>query len=145
MVIAALAAQIAGGFAAPYVKKLFARKTTALLAGTATTAGILALVVLMNNFWIALALIFLWGLVFAAMGPIRQTYLNKLIPSEQRATVLSFDSLLGSSGGIVVQPTLGKVADLSGYPASYLAAAVVQLGALPFLFLARRKEVKVGV
>ena len=40
--------------------------------------------------------------------PIRQAYLNDMIPSQQRATVLSFDSLMGSSGGVVIQPVLGQ-------------------------------------
>jgi len=53
-----------------------------------------------------------WGLIFAALLPIRQTYLNDMIPSKRRVTVLSFDSLMGSSGGVVIQPTLGKAADI---------------------------------
>ncbi len=68
----------------------------------------------------------------------RQAYLNDLIPSKQRATVLSFDSLLGSSGGVVSQPLLGKAADMYGYATSYMIAGFVQLLALPFLFMANR-------
>ena len=63
----------------------------------------------------------------------RQAYLNGVIPSEQRATVLSFDSLMGSAGGVVAQPVLGRVADVSGYAASYLVAAGIQVLALPFV------------
>ena len=40
----------------------------------------------------------IWGLLFAATMPIRQTYLNGLIPSRQRATIISFDSMMASSG-----------------------------------------------
>ena len=58
--------------------------------------------------------------VFAIEAPLRQAYLNGLIPSEQRATVLSFDSLMGSAGGVVAQPALGRVADVFGYATSYL-------------------------
>ena len=47
--------------------------------------------------------------------PVRQAYLNDMIPSKQRATVLSFDSLMGSAGGVVIQPVLGRVADVGGY------------------------------
>ena len=70
----------------------------------------------------------------------RQAYLNGVIPSEQRATVLSFDSLMGSAGGVVAQPLLGRVADVSGYAASYLVAAGIQVVALPFVVLARREH-----
>ena len=70
----------------------------------------------------------------------RQTFLNGLIPSEQRATVLSFDNLMGSAGGVVIQPALGRTADLYGYPASYLVSAGISALALPFVWLARREK-----
>jgi MFS family permease len=133
-------AQIAGGFAAGYIRKLFERRTGALLLGTFLAAVLLVLVSLSANFYLVIILIFLWGLIFAALMPIRQTYLNGLIPSEQRATVLSFDSMMGSSGGIVTQPILGKVADVWSYGTSYMLAAGFQLAALPFIFLARRQN-----
>jgi MFS family permease len=133
-------AQIAGGFLAPYSKKLFARRTTAIGWITLFTGLILVLVSVTNNFYVVIALIFLWGLAFAAMMPIRQTYLNGLIPSAERATVLSFDSLMGSAGGIFIQPILGKVADVWSYSTSYFVAALFQLAALPFIFLARREK-----
>ncbi|GAT88910.1 major facilitator transporter [Paenarthrobacter nicotinovorans] len=62
-----------------------------------------------------------------------------MIPSKQRATVLSFDSLMGSSGGVVIQPLLGRGADLYGYPASLAMAGVIELLSVPFL-LASRKQ-----
>ena len=88
----------------------------------------------------AIALLVLWGLMFAAVTPVRQAYLNGLIPSQERATVLSFDSLLGSSGAVGIQPVLGKAADAWGYPISYACAAAIQGLSLPFLWLARRER-----
>ena len=88
----------------------------------------------------AIGAVTFWGMAFAAATPMRQAYLNGLIPSEQRATVLSFDNLMASAGGVVAQPTLGRVADVAGYPASYLVSAVLQVAALPFLALARREK-----
>jgi MFS family permease len=70
----------------------------------------------------------------------RSAFLNGVIPSEQRATVLSFDSLMGSAGGVVAQPILGRVADVGGYAASYLVSAGMQALALPFVLLARRQN-----
>jgi len=131
-------AEIAGGLAAPRVRLLFHRRTTALLAGLLVEVALLALLGLTTAFWVAVGLLVLWGLSGAATLPIRQTYLNGLIPSEQRATVLSFDNLLGSSGGVVIQPVLGKVADVSSYASSYLVAAAIQALATPFVVLARR-------
>jgi len=94
---------------------------------------------LTTHFWIAIALLCLWGLVGSVSMPVRQAYLNGLIPSKQRATVLSFDSLLGSSGGVVIQPVLGRVADVWSYPHSFVVGAAFQVLALPFLFLAHRQ------
>lgn len=65
---------------------------------------------------------------------------NGLIPSEQRATVLSFDSMFSSSGGVVFQPLLGKTADVWSYPASYVVTAAIQAAAIPFTWLARRER-----
>jgi len=140
--VAALAAfaQIAGGISAPHIRKFFTRRTSMLILGTFLTAVILFIVGWVHTFWIALVLIFLWGLLFAALAPVRQAYLNGIIPSEQRATVLSFDSLMGSSGGIFVQPLLGKAADVWSYSASYAIASCVQLAALPFLLLAKKEH-----
>jgi len=79
-------------------------------------------------------------IVSALQRPIRLTFLNGAIPSEQRATVLSFDSLMSSAGGVLAQPVLGRVADVSGYAASYLVSACISAVALPFVFLARRER-----
>jgi hypothetical protein len=65
---------------------------------------------------------------------------NGLIPSAQRATVLSFDSLMGSAGGVIAQPMLGRAADVWGYPASYAASAAIHSLAIPWLWLARRQR-----
>jgi MFS family permease len=93
-----------------------------------------------TNFAVALVLLAGWALVFAFEMPFRQAFINGLIPSEQRATVLSFDSLMGSVGGVVAQPALGRTADVFGYGPSYMIAAVVQALAAPFILLARRER-----
>jgi hypothetical protein len=63
-----------------------------------------------------------------------------MIPSKQRATVLSFDSLMGSSGGVVIQPVLGRAADAYSYSTSLVFGGLVQLAAVPFLFASRREQ-----
>jgi MFS family permease len=77
--------------------------------------------------------------------PIRQAYLNGLIPSEQRATILSFDSLVGSAGGVWAQPVLGRSADLWGYGGSFVLSAGISLLAVPFLALSRRQRAPADV
>jgi len=78
--------------------------------------------------------------MFAALNPVRQAYLNGLIESRHRATVLSFDSLLGSTGAVGVQPILGRAADQWGYPFSYACSAAIQAVAVPFVWMARRER-----
>jgi MFS family permease len=133
-------AQIAGGMAATRIRRPFRRRTSALLAGVLASCALLALLGVTTRLEVALALLVGWGLIFAATMPIRQAYLNGLIPPEQRATVLSFDSLLGSSGGVVIQPVLGRAADAWSYSTSFIAGAAVQLVAAPFVALARRER-----
>jgi len=133
-------AQILGGLIAPRVRRLFHRRTSALIMTTALTAVTLVLIGLIENFWAVLALIVVWGLLFAASMPIRQAYLNGLIPSRQRATILSFDSLMESSGGVWAQPVLGRAADVWGYGPSYLIGGAINAIALPFLALSRKQN-----
>jgi MFS family permease len=133
-------AQIAGGLLVDAIRARFRTRTTLLIAALLAGAGALLAIGLTESFWIAIGFLVVWAMLFAAAGPVRQAYLNGLIPSEQRATVLSFDALVGSSGAVVTQPALGRVADVSGYSASYVAGAAIQLGALPFMLLARRER-----
>ena len=133
-------AQIAGGMLVPHIRRLFGRRTSVLMVGTALSTAMLAAIGLAPRFWVVIVLLAVWGLMFAAITPVRQAYLNGLIQSGERATVLSFDSLLGSGGAVIGQPILGRVADVWSYPASYLASAAIQAGSLPFLWLARREK-----
>jgi MFS family permease len=133
-------AQIAGGVLAPHIGRLFRRRTSVLLAGTSLGAVVVAIIGIVPNFWTVIVLLVLWGLIFAALTPVRQAFLNGLIASRERATVLSFDSLLGSSGGVVIQPILGRAADAWSYPASYACSAAIQALAIPFIWLARRER-----
>jgi MFS family permease len=131
-------AQIVGGLLTPWIRRAFKRRTSALLILEALAVAMLALIGLVGNFWAVVVLITLWGLVGFAGGPIRQAYLNGMIPSQERATILSFDSLINSTGGIVAQPLLGKSADVWGYQVSYLLSAAGSALALPFIARARR-------
>jgi MFS family permease len=134
------AAQIMGGLIVPFVRRLFARRTTALLLGAVLSALAMLLIGLTDSFWVALVMVVAWAMTWAIEGPIRQAFINGVITSEQRATVLSFDALMGSAGGVVAQPALGRTADLFGYSTSYLVCAGLQAATLPFVALARREK-----
>ena len=133
-------AQMIGGIIVPWVRRRFSRRTHALILGGVLNVVLLLLIGVIPNFWVAIALLAAWAMVFAIEAPIRQAFVNGLIPSEQRATVLSFDSLMGSAGGVVAQPALGRTADLFGYGTSYVVSAAAQALAVPFVVLARREN-----
>ena len=138
-------AQIVGGLAGPRVRKLFRRRTSALIATAGVGAAALALIGSLANFYAVLALIVVWALLAAASTPIRQTYINGLIPSTERASLLSFDSMMGSLGGVVAQPGLGRAADVWGYGPSYVISAAISAVSLPFLALSRRQNAQADV
>jgi MFS family permease len=133
-------AQILGGVAAPSIRRLFHRRTSALIATAGLSVITLGLIGSVENFWAVIGLTVVWGLLFAAARPIRQAYINGLIPSRQRATILSFDSLMNSSGGVWTQPVLGRAADVWGYAPSYVMSAGISAFALPFLARSRREN-----
>jgi MFS family permease len=133
-------AQILGGIAAPRIRAVFHRRTSSLLVTAGLSVITLALIGAIQSFWAVIGLTTVWGLLFAATMPIRQTYINGMIPSRQRATILSFDSMMSSTGGVWAQPVLGRVADSSGYAASYLVSAGIAAFALPFIALSRREN-----
>lgn len=132
--------QVAGGVLAPRIRGLFAQRTTIVIGASLTS--VVALVVLGVNslFWLAVVFLVVWGFVVAVAEPVRQGYLNDMIPSNQRATVLSFDSLCGSLGGVFIQPALGRSADLGGYGTSLVIGGLVELIGIPLLFASRRQR-----
>jgi MFS family permease len=133
-------AQILGGLFVRRVRLLFARRTDALLVGGILSVVLLAVVGIFPNFIVAVVALGAWALLSAFQMPIRQAFINGAIRSEERATVLSFDSLMSAAGGVVAQPILGRTADVYGYPASYVVAASIRALALPFVFLARGEK-----
>jgi MFS family permease len=131
---------IVGGILAPRVRKLFKKRTTVLIIAGIVGVGLLLALGITPNFWVALAILIVWGVASSIDDPIRRAYLNGLIPSKQRATVLSFESLMGNVGGIGIQPALGRVADLSGYAFSLVIGGVISAVAVPFMLLSRKQN-----
>ncbi len=133
-------AQIVGGLSVRWVRKLFKLRTSVLVFASVASSIALVAIGLATNFYVVLVLLVIWGIIFAASQPVRQAYLNGLIPSSERATVLSSDNLLASTGAVVVQPALGKAADVWSYGASYIIGGLVYLLAVPFLLMAKKEQ-----
>jgi len=133
-------ASMFGGLLVPWARRLFRRRTTALLLGLLADIVILALIGVSASFVFVIGILIVSSILSSIERPLRQSFINGIIPSAQRATVLSFDSLMGSAGGVVIQPVLGRTADIYGYGASYVVAAGIEALAVPFVLLARRER-----
>ena len=69
----------------------------------------------------------------------RQAYLHALAPSEHRATVVSFDAMVSSVGGVGGQVGLGAVSDARSFSAGYVVGGAFTVLSLPFLFAIRAR------
>lgn len=87
------------------------------------------------------ALMLAVALVPALCAPLLTARINDLIPSAQRATILSLSALLFELGLAVAMPLLLAAADQFGAPAAIgVATAALALTVLPFLFIWRTSE-----
>jgi MFS family permease len=140
-------AQMIGGASIRLVRKVFRSRTGVLIAevvvGTAALIGVglSERLDFPTGFWLAIVLLTVTELLWALAGPVQQALMNECIPSEQRATVLSFASLMGSAGGVVAQPALGRVADVYSLGTGYVVAGLVNAVRLPFVLAVRRMRV----
>jgi len=114
------------------------RRSTLLLAAAAVGSGAAIVMGLAGSFWVALPALLL---VMGAMGvtsPVRSAYLHQVVPSEQRATVVSFDSMVTNVGGIGGQVGLGALGEARSVGTAFVAGGLVTALALPLLSRLRR-------
>jgi sugar phosphate permease len=144
-------AQIVGGSSVGVARKVFRTRTgvitTEVVIGSLALVGV-GLAEMLDvpiGFWVAIGLLTLTALVSAVSGPMQQAYMNGCIPSEQRATVLSFASLMGSAGGVVAQPALGRVADVYSLGTGYIVAGALYAIRLPFVVAVRRMKLDADI
>jgi MFS family permease len=139
-VVAALAAvaTIGGNALVNLFTRFCGRRTTLLLAATATLAATAVGIGLAGSFWPALILLLVLSAADGVGMPVQQAYLHQVIPSAQRATVASSVSLVGSAGGIAGQLGLGYVARAQSIAAGYVVGGLAMLAALPPLLVLRR-------
>ena len=72
------------------------------------------------------------------IGPVRQAYLHQLIPSEQRATVISFDSMVSGVGGVGGQVGLGALGEARSVGTAFVVGGMATAAALPLFGAVRR-------
>jgi MFS family permease len=121
------------------VASRFCGKRTTLLLSAAGVQTVAAVVLgLTESFWVALPALFLLTAGLGVVGPVRQAYLHQLIPSEQRATVVSFDSMVSGAGGVGGQVGLGALGEARSVGAAFVVGGLATAGALPLFGAVRR-------
>jgi len=139
-VVAALIAlsTITGNSIVEWITRFCGKRTTLLLwaAGLQTIAAIGVGIV--GSFWLAVALYLLVMGTVGVWGPVRQAYMHQDIPSEQRASVISFDSLVSSGGSMFGQIGLGRVAQVQSIAAGYVVGGFIMVLAVPVIVFLRR-------
>jgi MFS family permease len=106
------------------------RTTILLVAGAATTSTMVA-TGLIRSFWVTVPVFLLGAIAGGVLQPVRQTYLHRSIPSSERATLVSFDSLVGSLGSVGGQTGLGYLSQERSVPAGFVVGGLVTVLTLP--------------
>ena len=117
------------------------RTRTGLLMVSAGAQAVLAVACgLLTNFFVVVSLYFLYGVAIGIAMPVKQAYLNAHIPSAQRATIISLDSMFASSGGVLGQTVWGWVARTRSLGTAWAWSGVTLLLGIPLYWIARRRD-----
>lgn len=134
---------IAGNQIVAMLTRRCGRRSTIILGGVmVTSVGILAMG-LTSSFWVAVPSFLLVTGSVGVIAPVRQAYVHHVAPSEHRATVISFDAMVGSVGGVGGQLGLGRLAGsaadpIDGFSRGYVASGIASLLAWPMIWALRR-------
>jgi len=107
------------------------RRTTILLAGAAISTATMVATGAVRSFWVTVPIFLLGAVVMGVVSPVRQTYLHSSIPTSERATLVSFDSLMGSLGSVGGQTGLGFLSQERSIPAGFVIGGLTTILALP--------------
>src|SRR5207302_5444788 len=109
------------------------RRTTIMLSAAVVSSAAMVATGAFQTFWAAVPLFLLGAVVGGISGPVRQTYLHRSIPTSERATLVSFDSLVGSLGSVGGQTGLGYLSQERSIPAGFVVGGLFTLFA-PVIF-----------
>jgi MFS family permease len=84
-----------------------------------------------QTFWITVPVFLLGAVAGGVLQPVRQTYLHASIPTSERATLVSFDSLVGSLGSVGGQTGLGWLSQDRSVPVGFVVGGAATALALP--------------
>ena len=124
---------IAGNQLVEVLSRRCGRRTTLLLGAAAVETCAAVALGLVSSFWLALPALLLITAASGVTSPVRQAYLHQVVPSEQRATVVSFDSMISNAGGIGGQLGLGALGESRSIGSAFVVGGLATGLALPLL------------
>ncbi|PYP50924.1 MAG: MFS transporter [Gemmatimonadetes bacterium] len=122
------------------VSRVVRTRTGVLMLSTGAQAVLVVACGLLTNFFAVVSLYLLYGVAVGLAMPVKQAYLNEHIPSAQRATIISLDSMFASSGGVLGQTAWGWVARTRSIGAAWTGSGVTLLMGIPLYWIARRRD-----
>jgi MFS family permease len=132
-VIAALfaLAGIAGSLLVSRLARPGRRRTTLLLTGQGVLSAAMIATGAIRSFWVTVPVFLLGAVAGGMLRPLGQSYLHASIPSSERATLVSFVSLVGSTGSVGGQTGLGYLSQERSIPAGFVVGGVATLLSIP--------------
>ncbi len=130
---------IAGNQFVELLTRTCRRRSSIILGSSVVTTAGLVIMGSTGSFWVAVPAFLLVTGAMGVASPVRQAYLHQVAPSEHRATVISFDAMIGSVGGVGGQLGLGRLADREGLAAGYLTGGILTVLAWPLVAMVRRR------
>jgi MFS family permease len=117
------------------------RRTTILLGASALLTVTMVATGVIQYFWVTVPVFLIGSVAAGIIQPVRQTYLHHSIPTSERATLVSFDALVGSLGSIGGSTGLGYLSQVRSVPAGFVVGGLATALALPlFARLRARRE-----
>ena len=133
--IAALvsASTILGNAVVEWFTRFCGRRTTLLLWAAGIQAAAAIGVGCVSSFWLAVALFMVVAACMGVAGPVKQAYLHQVVPSGERATVISFGAMISGGGGALGQLGLGYLSRIHSIAHGYVAGGLVISVVVPLL------------
>jgi MFS family permease len=107
------------------------RRTTILLASASVFTATMVGTGTIRTFWVTVPIFLLGAVAGGVLQPVRQTYLHHSIPTSERATLVSFDALVGSLGSVGGQTGLGYLSQERSIPAGFVVGGLATILAIP--------------
>ena len=131
---------IAGNALVGPLGRLVPTRTGLLMVSVVVQAATAMACGLLKDFYVVVGLYLVYGVAIGIAMPVKQAYLNAHIPSAQRATIISLDSMFANLGGVAGQSGWGALARVRSIGQAWAWSGATLLLGLPLYWLARRQD-----